>query len=162
MMVIDFLNINLLTDPIQFQSPSEIALEVGTDFNGTDMDDVRRLNKDRRVLACAPSVEFDTKKIQRNFTEILEDVNAKNPRRRLPVIAWVIVGETIFDKSCHAVVITHVDRDEGKHEITYIDPYWGQKTVDLDKFSNQWDEADKWLIRLKFGRRQEKQMEAFS
>lgn len=158
MMVIDYLNANLLTDPIKFQTVSEVAEVVNTDFLGTDLDDVRFLNKDKRILAAVPSVRFDARKIQRDITDILEDVHAKPPRTRLPVIAWLIVGEEP-DTSCHAVVVTEFDREN--HKITYADPYYGQKTDDLDDFSKMWDAADKWLVRLKFGRNLDKSIEEF-
>lgn len=153
MMVIDYLNANRLSDPIQFQTVAEVVSVINTDFLGTDMDDVRNLNKDRRVMAAVPSVEFDARKIQRDFMDIVDDLRA-----RLPVIAWLKVG----DDQYHAVVITEVNREGTNHEITYMDPYYGQKTSDLDEFSKQWEGADKWLIRLKFGRKKEAQIEAFS
>jgi hypothetical protein len=159
MMVIEYLNLHRLSDPIQFQTVAEVASQVETDFDGTDIDKVRLLNRDRRVLAAVPSVEFDARKIQRDFMDILHDVNAKNPRERLPVIAWLIVGEG-YDESCHAVVVTQIDREA--HEITYLDPYFGQRSENLDDFSRKWEKADKWLVRLKLGQRESKTIEEFS
>jgi hypothetical protein len=139
-MVIEYLNANMLADPIQLATVADIAGVVETDDEGTDMDNVRDLNKDRRVVAATPSIEFDARKIQRDIREAMEDLN---PQHRLPAIAWLILGEG-YDERCHAVCLTEIKRETD--EITYIDPWYGQKTENLVPFSHEWEKADRWLV----------------
>lgn len=107
-------------------------------------------------MVGVPSVEFDARKIQRDIRDAQEDLDS----RKLPVIAWLIIGEGGYEESCHAVVITQIDRTSG--EITYLDPWDGEKTESLIEFSQKWEKADKWLVRLIFARRENKQIEEFA
>jgi hypothetical protein len=152
-MIIEYLNNNLLSEKIQGLGVSQIGEVVEIQRTGTDLEKVRNLNKDSRILTAVPSVEFDARKISRERTDIDEDLKA-----RLPCIAWLVFGEGLEER-CHAVVITEVN--SLADEVSYVDPYDGFTSESLMAFARKWQRADRWLVRVVFGRRETRVIEEY-
>jgi len=90
------------------------------------MNYVQLINDDERVLAAAPSVEFDAALQPREFENIVEDLKSE-----LPVIAWSSLGSN-DDEAPHAVIVTGVSTS--REEITYNCPVRGRRTTPSKPF----------------------------
>lgn len=153
-MVIDYMNAHLLTEPAATLEVSELAAMVKTEYTGTEINDVKRLNGELAIMQAAPSLEFDAAEKPREMEDIEEDL-----KKGLPLIAWIGKGKDPFMWK-HAVVIVNVSRS--RQWIRYNDPTHGdRKHVDLDEFSKEWYAADRWLVRLILGRRDTRKMTEF-
>jgi hypothetical protein len=153
MMAIDYLNSNKLKDPISGLSMTDLARMMKTRFGGTHMNYVQLINDDERVLAAAPSVEFDAALQPREFENIVEDLKSE-----LPVIAWSSLGSN-DDEAPHAVIVTGVSTS--REEITYNCPVRGRRTTPSKPFLDTWYHRDKLLIRIKLGKRDIRKMDQY-
>jgi uncharacterized protein YvpB len=130
----------------------ELAKILKTNPLGTPLDNVKLLNKNRKILKAVPSIEFKPK-LGCTFDEITKELN--NHR---PVIAWLSASE-IFKDLIHSVVITGVD--EKKLLVHYNDPIYGSKEESMNEFLSRWSRSDHVLIKLKIGRLLERKLDEF-
>ena len=119
---------------------SEIAKVVGTLRTGTTLPNVLEINKALR--RAIPSVEFSVDFNPHEFGEIEEELGAWKP-----VIPWLLrrEGQRAYE---HVVVVTGYD--QGKQLVSVNDPQRSAPSeVEVAGFMNQWEGADRILIKLK-------------
>jgi len=131
----------------------DIAKIIETRADGTLLENVRNLNTNLTVLRAIPSLEFDVDLKMHSLSEIEEEINNNRP-----VIAWVELSEGIH-RCAHAIVITGLDRDEAL--IYYNDPMFGQKQEEIGAFMSRWERADRLLIKVKIGKREQRLLEEY-
>jgi hypothetical protein len=152
-MAIEYLNSEILKEPIGDFTQQQLAKAIKTGSEGTDMKDVDLLNKDPKILQAGPSVDFDANLAPREFQEVLED-----GKKKLPTIAWIVIGEGT-NESSHSVLITAVDMSA--QMIEYNDPVYGGQRESLKTFLEKWYRRDKILVRIRLGARDIRKLEQF-
>jgi hypothetical protein len=146
-MVIDYMNNKMLNEKTANMSVMEIADAIGTRSDGTNINDVSKINK--KIVDAVPSLEF--KPEYRPHT--LEDIH-KLLESGLPCIAWLVIKPDGIHETVHAVVITGLDLKA--NVIYYNDPYFSKESESLGEFTAKWERADRALVRLVLGGKQRK------
>lgn len=122
----------------------EIAKIVGTLDTGTELPNVRNINKALR--RAIPSVEFSVDFGPHDFKEIEEELDAGKP-----VIPWFLVreGERAYE---HTVVVTGYD--PVGQLIAVNDPQRsGPSEVEVARFMKEWEGTERTLIKLRVNMR---------
>jgi len=124
----------------------EISKSIGTTEDGTDFDDIEKINSNPKILISMHSVEVIAKYGNYGLSDIENEIN--NGR---PAIAWILPPEAKNRYYEHSVVITGVDRD--KYTVYCNDPFHGEKEIKLGEFMSLWSATDRTLIKFKVGKR---------
>lgn len=132
----------------------DIAKIIETRDDGTLFEKVRNLNTNLDVLRIIPSLEFDVDVKMRSLPEIEEEVE----KAHRPVIALIGSSDPIR-RWVHAIVVTGLDKE--KHLIYYNDPVFGEVEEDIGMFMSKWEGADRFLIKVKIGMREQKLLDEY-
>jgi hypothetical protein len=132
----------------------DIAEIIETRKDGTLIEDIRNLNKNKKVIQVIPSLEFDVNLNPHSLSEIEDEI--KNHR---PLIAWVELSDG-NRKFSHAVVIIGFEKDD-KHLIFYNDPIFGEQQEEIGTFMARWERADRLLVKVKIGKREQRLLEEY-
>jgi len=128
----------------------EICEIVGTTKDGTNLEDVKRINSNPKIKKAIPSIEFDVNYDRHTLREIEHEIEEKH----MPTIAWIKPLEANDRDLEHAVVITDISRDD--YKICYNDPLFGEKQMELGKFMELWERTDRTLIKVRVGEREQR------
>ena len=90
----------------------------------------------------------------REYCRLKEEVE----KAHRPVIALIGSSDPIR-RWVHAVVITGLDMD--KYLIYYNDPVFGEVEEDIGIFMSKWEGADRFLIKVKIGMREQKLLDEY-
>ena len=133
---------------------NDIAKITETRKDGTLIEDVRNLNKNKEVIQAIPSLEFDVSLKPHSLSEIEDEI--KNHR---PLIVWVELSEG-HRKCPHAVIVTGFEKDD-KHLIFYNDPIFGEQQEEIGAFMARWERVDRLLVKVKIGKREQRLLEEY-
>jgi len=150
-MVMDYLK-NALSINVSNLTIDEIAKIVETKEDGTLIDDVEKMNSNKKILQAVPSIEFKVK-YSCKFSEIENEINAERP-----VIVYLYVRED-HRGFVHSVVITGLDKENNL--IFYNDPIFGEVQEDIGTFISMWEEVDSLMIKVEKGKREQRKMSEY-
>jgi len=147
-MVIDYLK-DVFNVNIDNLEAGEIAKIIGTDIDGTLIDDVKKMNRNKKILKAQPSIEFRIKYLCK-ISDIESEINDGKP-----VIVCIFLSDNHRGFE-HSVVITGIDLENNL--IFYNDPIQGEVQEEIGTFNAAWEEADSLMIKVEIGKRTQREI----